>query len=299
MRNLILLLFATLYVSSFGDTDRVESEMSKLINGKRCEVGLNKASAVLSLTSYVNAGLNLSYTCPSGWTITSIDTGVGYAFLTVTKPGYYNIGISAFIWSSETVANYYNFVTSHSNIKICYRATNGFMPGVYNIFDTTYASTAITTTNSKIKYSTSSTSAVYTNVGVTCSENLGVYQHEIYYYLPATEFTNNDTEYAKNWINLSFNDYSTPTLPKAFVSAAPARMMTVKGGVVSITATEHQNIKLDLYNVLGCRVAKVFSGDAMQQNTFDLNGTMPSNQVYFVKLKSEKGIETEKIVPLK
>lgn len=296
MKTFFLMLLLALI--SYGQIDKLDKFLnSKLENNTRSNV-LFKNSATQAVYSYRSTYFNVNYTCPSGWSITSVDTTPDTYFLTVQRPAYYDILVFGSRCETSREAKFFNYSSNYASIKVCYNGSQGKMPGVYDIFDTTYATSNITMVRSKIKYYKTSTTS-YTDIGVTYTENLGIFQHGILYMVPITEYTNYDTSYTKSWFNLLFADYKNIGIERTVLAKTSSNIMTTANGIATLTLADQQQVKLDLYNIQGRKLAKIFDGELQGTNSFDINQYFPSNQTYFLLMKTNNKIEASKLTRIK
>lgn len=294
MRSIITI--CTIIFSLIPSVDAIDS-MSKeellragLFESTNTNKGLAK-NASPTATSYNSSYFNVSYTCPTGWTITAFDSTPNTFSLTVTKSLRSNIHINGRRLTTTFEASAYNYVSLFTTAKIAFNASNGKMPGIYSIWDTTYT-TGINSVGINMKYALDANN-VYQSQCFNASESKSNFQHEIWYFTTVSDYVANNTEYSQHWLNLTFG--TTALSKQVAVASMPSNPFVLTNNTLKVTADQQKQLKLDLFDLLGKRIMNIYNSGAGQQNVINLDNAISAPSNYVIKATTTNGSTYHKV----
>jgi hypothetical protein len=252
--------------------------------------GLSKKAAPTA-TSYVSSYFNVSYTCPSGWTITAFDsTPTGFS-LTVTKSLMTNIHIQGRKFLTATEAQNYNNRTCFITAKVAYNASNGKMPGIYSIWDTSYIS-GISSVGINLKYAMD-VNNIYQSQCHNASESFSIYQQEYWYFTTISDYSANNVEYSQHWMNLNF--YNTTMAKQASSKIPSTQPFEIVNNTLLLTVDQQKSLKLDLFNLIGQKIRNIYNSEIATEKAINLNGAVSASSNYLLKATTPNGSNYYKI----
>jgi hypothetical protein len=209
---------------------------------------------VISATSYSSNYFNVDYICPAGWTITGFDSSASQATLVVTDAASSTVIISCHKFDSPAIALLWNQSTCFSTGLIAYRSSNeysGKMPGIYNMWDTTYIASEIHATSINLKYRFDEATIIYLSQCHNTSESFSIYQHEYFLFTSADDYEANSSEYSQHWFNLTFKSLTSGLAPAPIVLNKQNNDLRLIGDRVIINSDEQRKIKASVFDLLG------------------------------------------------
>lgn len=181
-----------------------EDNLLNLLNTNSSQRLAKTKKSELALTSYSSANFNITYTCPTGWTISQIDTvnSGGEVQLTIQSNNYLpQILVASSNFALNIYAQNYARAVGFATIGIAYNNSQGYMPGIYFYYDTSYSNGL---SEHEVQVKENSSTGSYTEV-ITCfSEVMNYTCHTVLYFATLADFNTNSSVYLQHWKNTTF-----------------------------------------------------------------------------------------------
>lgn len=283
--SIFYIMFALIFTThALNLTNKEEILKASFSESTNANGGLSKKSVTAS-TAYNSSYFNVSYTCPTGWTITTFDSTPNSFSLTISKPLRSNVYISGKRFATALEASYYNDVSLFTTAKIAFNNSNDKMPAIYSLWDTTY-STGIKSAGINMKYAID-TNNQFQNQCFNVSESKSNYQHEIWCFTTVSDYTANSAEYSQHWFNVTFE--STTLAKQAADELRSYQPFVLTNNTIRVSADQQKQLKLDLFDLLGKHIANIYNSEAGRQSVINLDNTTYAPSNYLIKASTTNG----------
>ena len=189
--------FAPLLAKSLAlDQNAVPASLAKVGTVGKGTMG---ASTSLALTSYASANYNVRFQCPSGWTITSIDSVANRVLLNVAKIGRNSVLVYVTKHATASEANYWDAYSTWLGVRTAFGSSQ----------TTPYVVAAVDTTTSpyhlsyvQLEYEPSTVVRIYDLVSASKS----LFGQFVAYSATLADYDANSADYDAIWDGMSFYD---------------------------------------------------------------------------------------------
>jgi hypothetical protein len=189
-------------------------------------------------------------------------------------------------FATAAEAGYYNNRCTFQATKLAFDSSSGKMPEVFAIWDTS-AEPGISSAGMILKYAPD-TNLAYRRQTFSASESFSIYQHEMRYFTTLEDYDLNKTAYYQHWTFMSVADTTTSSgLPLS--KAAAGRPFAIAGNTLFISRDQQRRLKLDLFDLLGRRAARVFDSARESATAVDLDKSTSASSSYILKATTPEG----------
>ena len=193
-------------------------------------------SGALTATSYTSTYFNMTFTCPSGWTISNFDSTASTVTFKVNKTGRQSVTVFGSRMTTATEARLMDSHAIASAIKAVYPASQA-SPSVASFADTSASGVHVGYVN--LDYDASGSSRVYDMI----TASTGIYSQFVAYSVTLSDYNSNYADYDAISDNIDF--VTTVGVAKAMSKQAPG--VTQQGN----TVFNPGGFKIDFLNAQG------------------------------------------------
>jgi hypothetical protein len=243
------------------------------------------------MTSYVNSSFNFRYVAPSGWSFNTPDVGSSGISITSTNSSYpVNVHVYVFDRGSEDAAKFFAKADCFDMISIAYSSSDITSPLVPYLADTFYVDAFYGISWIKIKYKSDWGSL---------AANYNMYNQRfvisVWYFTTTNDHSLNNNSYFQHVLGANFISLTPIVSYNKVFSSVP--ILSVGDGYVSMNCVQ-QRVKLEMYDILGRRVSKLYQGSVDRSVKIQLDPRNASN-AYFIQMKSDHDSRSVNSIRLK